>query len=411
MRVKGSESAGSLRSILAHRPFSLWLGSRFACNVGYSAWAISVLWLAYQISGTLLLSALVLFVQYGIYSLTAIAGPFADRAQDKRTVFLIVFPLQAITAVLVGVLLAFGSLSAAALLAAVAVISFLDDFWWLASNMVPRILLGTDNLLRANGVQATIGSAGSLAGYALGALLLTLIGPEGGAFLRGMTSVISALLLLPVAIPSVPTAARSLFRSFIEGWSLLWRQVGRSLLKVAALFAACGFFDVTPPLLITLFANREFGGSSFDYGLFFTSYMVGVIASGLVVGRANPRRYIGIFLVLAMVASGATIALAVMVLHFLAPSIGIWFLVGLASGVPPTLVYAYFQATAPPDAVGRVVSNLESLMSPTGALGAIALGILAAVLSPPSLGYTVALGFIGVGLVAFAFPTARRMGF
>ncbi|HYA58026.1 MAG TPA: hypothetical protein VEH57_06155, partial [Thermoplasmata archaeon] len=51
-----------LRSVLTHRGFALWLGCQFTSNLGYTAWSISVLWLAYQISGTLLLAGLVLFL-------------------------------------------------------------------------------------------------------------------------------------------------------------------------------------------------------------------------------------------------------------------------------------------------------------------------------------------------------------
>jgi len=408
---KPEPDATGLRSLLADGRFALWLGSQTACILGYSAWAISVLWLAYQISGSLLLSALVLFVQYGIYSLTSIAGPFADRARDKRSVFLIVLPLQAVTAVLVGVFATSGWLSEGVLLGAVAMMSLLDDFWWTTTNTVPRILVGTDNLLRANGVQTAFFGAGSLAGYAAGAVLLIIVGPAGGAFLRAAMLALSVALLLPVAIPSVPTRVRRLFGSFVEGWSLLWKQAGRSLLKIGSLFAAWGFFVGAPALLITLFANREYGASSFDYGLLFTSYMVGVIVSGIAVGRTNPRRYIGTFLILAMVAEGVTIVLAVVTLPMLLPSTAVWFLVGLASGVPSTLVYAYFQAVAPPEAVGRIVSDLEFFPSATGAIGAVVLGVLATSFSPTAIGTYMGMALVVVGVVALGVPSVRRMRF
>jgi len=222
---------------------------------------------------------------------------------------------------------------------------------------------------------------------------------------------LSVALLLPVAIPSVPTRVRRLFGSFVEGWSLLWKQAGRSLLKIGSLFAAWGFFVGAPALLITLFANREYGASSFDYGLLFTSYMVGVIVSGIAVGRTNPRRYIGTFLILAMVAEGVTIVLAVVTLPMLLPSTAVWFLVGLASGVPSTLVYAYFQAVAPPEAVGRIVSDLEFFPSATGAIGAVVLGVLATSFSPTAIGTYMGMALVVVGVVALGVPSVRRMRF
>jgi MFS family permease len=409
--VAGSTPSNGLRSILTNRRFSLWLGSQFTSNLGYSAWSISVLWLAYQISGTLLLSALVLFIQYGIYSITFIAGPLVDRISDKRTVFLIVLPLQALTATLVGIALAVGSLSVILLLGAVVVMALLDDFWWTAGNTVPRILVGKDNLLRANGLQSALVGGGSLTGYAAGAVLLVLVGPEGGAFLRAAMLAGSTILILVVSIPSPSTAERGLFHNLVEGWSILGRGKGRPLLQIGALFAAEGFFLGAPALLITLFANRDFGGSSSVYGLFFTTYMVGAIASGLAVGRANPRRYLGPLLVGATIAEGAAIALAVASLPQLVPSAGTWFVVGLTGGVPSTLLYSYLQATSPPDAVGRVVSDLELFPAAASAFGAIALGLLAIATPPAVLGYWMGVGLVAAGIAAVAVPAVRGMQF
>jgi MFS family permease len=409
--VGESTTGTGLRSVLANRRFTLWLGAQFTGNVGYSAWSISVLWLAYQISGTLLLSALVLFVQYGIYSITFIAGPFVDRVPDKRTVFLIVLPLESVTAALLGFAVVTGSLSVVLLLAAVVVMALLDDFWWTADNTVPRILVGKDNVLRANGLQSALVGGGSLAGYSAGAALLILVGPGGGAFLFAALLAASALLILPVRIRSTPAAQQSLFGDFIEGWSILGRGKGRPLLQIGALFAAEGFFLGAPALLVTLFANRDFGGSSHVYGLLFTAYVVGALVSGLAVSRANPRQYLGRLLVGAMVAEGAAIALAVVVLPQLLPSTGAWFLVGLTGGIPATLLYSYLQATAPPEAIGRVISNLYLFPGVASAVGAIAFGLLSSSFPPAMLGYGVGLGLVGTGIAAGGVPAMRGMRF
>jgi MFS family permease len=398
-----------LRSILTHRRFSLWLGSQFTSNLGYSAWSISILWLAYQISGTILLSALVLFVQYGIYSLTFLTGPFVDRIPDKRTIFLIALPLQAVIAALVGVAVVTGSLSVILLLGAVVVMAVLDDFWWITGNTVPRILVGKENLLRANGLQSALVGGGSLVGYAAGAALLILMGPGGGALLRAAMLVTAAILVVPVRLRAPPTAEQGLLRNFVAGWAILGQGKGRPLLQIGALFAAAGFFLGAPVLLITLFASRDFGGSSYVYSLLFATYMVGAVASGLAVGRANPRRYLGRFLVGAMVAEGVMVVLAVAVLPQLLLSAGAWFLVGLTSSIPATLLYSYLQATAPPEAVGRVVSNLELFQSAASAFGAITLGLLSSTLHPSVLGYGVGLALVGVGIAAVAVPAVRGM--
>ena len=352
-----------------------------------------------------------LFVQYGIYSMTFLVGPFVDRVPDKRTVFLIGLPLQALIAALVGIAVLKGSLSVALLLGAVVAMAALDDFWWIAGITAPRILVGKENLLRANGLQSALVGVGSLLGYATGAALLILIGPGGGALLRAAMLAAAAILILPVGLRAPPSAERGLFRNFVAGWRILGQGTGRPLLRISALYAAFGFFLGAPVLLITLFASRDFGGSSYVYGVLFTTYMVGVVASGLAVGRTNPRRYLGRFFVSAMAAEGAMVVLAVAALPQLLPSAVAWFLVGLTGAIPATLLYSYFQAIAPPEAVARVIANLELFPSATSAVGAIALGLLSATLYPSTLGYGVGLCLMGVGIAGVAVATVRGMHF
>ena len=400
-----------LRSVLANRRFVLWLASEFSGILGYSAWSISVLWLAYQISGTLLVSAFVLLVQYGFYAITFIAGPFVDRLPDKRTIYLIVYPVEAVAAATVGLALATGHLTVPLLLGAVAVMALLEDFWWVASNTVPRILVGKENVLRANGLAAASGSSGSLAGYSIGAALIIFVGVSGGAFLFAGLLAIAAVLIVPVSIASPPAPPTRLGTDFREGWGMLARGPGRPLLQIGALFAVEGFFLGAPALLITLFSNRGFPDPSHAYGLLFTAYVVGAVAGGLTVSRANPRHALGPWMAGSMVAEGAAVALAVLFVPQLFPSIAAWFAVGLASSVPPTLFYAYLQATTPAGAIGRVISNMYLFPGIASALGAVTFGAFALGLSPGMLGYLVAVGLVGVGVAAVSVPVVRGMRF
>jgi len=397
--------------MLRNRKFVLWLASEFSGIVGYSAWSISVLWLAYQISGTLLISALVLFVQYALYSITFIAGPFVDRIADKRTIYLVVLPLEAVAAATVGFALETGHLTVPLLLGMVAIMAILDDFWWTVSNTVPRVLVGRDNILRANGLVTASGSTGGLAGYSIGAALIILVGASGGAFLFAGLLAAAALLMVPVSIASVPVTESSLGRHFIEGWVRLTEGAGRPHLQIGAVFAAEGFFLGAPPLLVTLFAHRGFADPSHAYGILFTAYVVGAVVGGLIVSQTNPRRSLGRVIAATMVAEPGAIALAVVVQPMLLPSVGAWFAVGLASTIPATLFYAYIQAVTPAEAIGRVVSNMYLFPGVASAIGALAFGSLAVNVDPAALGYIVALGLALAGVAALAVPTVRAMNF
>ena len=88
--------------LLRNRTWLLWEISADAASVGYSVYAISIPWFAYQFSGNFLIVGVVLFVEVGIYSLTFLIGPLVDRARDKRSVYLACYPAQAVAAAVLG---------------------------------------------------------------------------------------------------------------------------------------------------------------------------------------------------------------------------------------------------------------------------------------------------------------------
>jgi hypothetical protein len=266
-------------------------------------------------------------------------------------------------------------------------------------------------VLRANGLATASGSSGSLAGYSIGAALIIFVGTSGGAFVFAGLLAVAAVLIAPVSIASAPAPGSRLGSDFREGWGMLSRGPGRPLLQIGALFALEGFFLGAPALLITLFANREFADPSHAYGLLFTAYVVGAVAGGLTVSRTNPRGSLGRWLALSMIGEGAAVALAVLVVPQLLTSIPAWFAVGLASSVPTTLFYAYLQATTPAGAIGRVISNMYLFPGIASAFGAVTFGAFALGLSPGMLGYLVALGLVGAGVVAGSVPVVRGMRF
>ena len=94
-----SRSGGGYRSVLRNRRFLLYQVSAIFSSTGYAVYAISIPWIAYLNSGSFLVVGLVLFLEIGIYACTFLAAPLVDRAADKRVVFLIGYPIQAVAAV------------------------------------------------------------------------------------------------------------------------------------------------------------------------------------------------------------------------------------------------------------------------------------------------------------------------
>ncbi|HEV2449818.1 MAG TPA: hypothetical protein VGU43_05360, partial [Thermoplasmata archaeon] len=83
---------GGWRALARNRRYLLYLTSSSLASTGYAVYSVSVLFLAYGLSGNLLVAGLVLFIEYGVYSCTFLFAPLVDRARDKRTLLLVVFP-------------------------------------------------------------------------------------------------------------------------------------------------------------------------------------------------------------------------------------------------------------------------------------------------------------------------------
>ncbi|HLM70962.1 MAG: hypothetical protein ACHQ0I_03565 [Candidatus Lutacidiplasmatales archaeon] len=407
----GPQPSTGFASLLRNRRFVLWLASGFCGGLGYAAWSISVLWLAYQITGNLVVTALVLSVQYVIYAVTFIAGPFIDRVADKRWVYLFVYPIEAATLVVVGLAIRSGSLTIVLLLSAVVVTALLDDFWWTAENTVPPMLVEKEGLLVANGLMTASGGGSSIAGYSIGAVLLIIVGPSGGAFLFALLLVAATLLIAPVALRSATTSERRLLSNFLEGWSFLGRGEGRPLLQLGAVLAAEGLFLAAPPLLITSFSNRLFSNPSETYGILFTAYVVGILVGGLAIGQANPKRHIGTLLVGAVALQAAGLALALLFVPTTSLDAAAWFVVGVATSVPSTIIYAFLQGTTPSETLGRAVSNLYIFPGIASAVGAVGFGALSTVLPPLSFGYAIVLGLLLAGAAIASVPFVWRLRF
>lgn len=397
------------RTVLRNRRFVLYLGMTAADNVGYSLSIVAILWLAYQSSHDLLAPSVVLFVQSAVWASTFLFGPIVDRARDKRTVFAVSYAAQAAAAMALAFLHAFGSLTLPFLLGLVAAVSVAQDFSWAGTNVAPRLLLSADEMFAAQGLSGTVTGANAVAGYAVGATLLIVAGVEGTLAAYAVLLVLATLLSLPLSIPAPPAAREPFLRSFRDGWRRLARGPSKPLLQLAAVDALRGFWINGPVLLITLLANVVFPDAAASYGALFVAYVVGQVTADLFLGRWNPRQYVGPILLATLFGTAAAVAVAVNLPPLIVLAAGVWFTVGFAIEANYDAKYAYLRGAVPPEALGRVTSNLWLFPGITSSAGAVAIGVLAQGLAPAALGEVIAAGFLGAAILGAALPAYRHL--
>lgn len=404
--------SGGYAGLLRDRRVLLAVASIAIGEGGYSVFAIAILWLSFRISGSLAVAGLVLLVESGMYAITFVAGPTVDRARNLRSVMVVGYGLQATLAAAIGATLYLGVLSVPLLLGLVAAISLVWDFTWAANRAVmPRIVAEAD-LFRANGLVGAVTGGNAIAGYAAGAGLLLFVGPGDAMFLYAALQAAALIVVLPLSAPSQRAVVTRAWTDFWDGWRELGRGPGRPLLQLTAFAGFQGFFVQTPALLITLLANLKFADPNLGYGLLFTSYAVGEVVGGLLLGRWNPRRRLTLVLCGGTAGTGVLLVAAALAAPGLLESVALWFLVGLVGIAFYSAYLVYLQARVPADRFARVLTNSYLFRGIPTAVGAEVLSLLATLWGPENLALFVAVAWIAIAAAGPALlPALRHLEF
>jgi len=402
---------GGVREVLRNRRFLLLEASGAFASAGYAVYSVSVLFLAYGITGNLLVAGGVLFLEYGIYTATFLIAPLVDRAADKRTILLVCYPLQAAAAGLLALGLFERHLTVAELLGLVAVLAVLWDFVWAVYMISPRILLPKHQLFVGSSITNVFSVGTQIGGYAGGGALLFFVGPSGGAVAYMVLLLAAALPAIPVSL-AVDTPPTSSFReTFWSGWEAFRGRAGRAMRSLAGLEIAYGFVSSIPVLLIPAIAYERFAAPAAVYGVLVTAYALGGAAGGVLLGRLNPRRTVGWVLVAASLTTGVLVLLL-----DATPATTVAFgivLAGVGAGgtIRFTAKYSWVQASYPPDLLGRLISNLYFFTGVSGSLAVLLVGLVSGVLPLSTLLLLDGAGFVATGVAAIALPSIRRLAF
>jgi hypothetical protein len=402
---------GGWTELLRNRRFLFLETSSSLAGAGYAVYSVSVLFLAYRITGNLVIAGIVLFIEYGVYTATFLVAPFVDRARDKRTILLICYPIQAAAAAALGFGIRTGTLSVPQLLGLVLVLALLWDFVWAVFMVAPRIVLERRQLFVADGFSSAVSVGTQVGGYAGGAGLLYFIGPYGGAFAYVvlLLGALAAAIPLSLSIEHPPTSR--FWETFRSGWDSFRETAGNSLRQLAGLEVLEGFFAAVPPLLITAVAFERFSAPAAAYGPLITAYTVGGSVAGIGVGHFNPRRAVGWLLIGGPVVGG----LLVLALAPAPPSIGVLGILLAGVGAAFTIRYSaktsWVQASFPTESLGRIISNLYLFTGFAGSIAVLLVGLLSGVLSLTDLIVLDGAGLVLAGGIALGLPFIRRLSF
>ncbi|MGD0250272.1 MAG: MFS transporter [Thermoplasmata archaeon] len=405
------EVTSGLLPLLRNRTFLLLESRGTAAGVGYTVYLATVLWLSYRLTGGIFLAGILLGVETAVYTLTFLAGPLIDRVNDKRWVYVACYPIQALAAFALGITYVLGSLSIPLLIAIVVLLAALWDLTWAADSAATRLLFDKDRLFAVSGLGAAIGGAVNIVLYLTAGLTIALFGAAGGSYLYAGLLVVGAALAFLLPIPTPGAKKHAYLAGFREGWTLFRGKSGKALRHLAIFQSALGFFIPAPLLLLTLYVGRFFAGSQGTFAGLYVAYLVGGILIGVVLGRLNPRAFIGSVALVALLLTGAILVTAYLVVGYLPLSVTAWFLLGVAATARTTALWNYMQGGFAPEVLARVNSNSYLFTGISSTAGALVVGALSVTWSPAALTVLTALGFAGSAALGFLLSGTRTLTF
>ncbi len=360
-----------LMSLLHNSKFIIYNAKISFTNFGYTLYMITIPAYSFAFSGSILFTGITLFVEYGIYAATSVAGPLVDHVEDKRYVIMISEAGIGLSALTLGLLIYSRRIDDLLFLLIVGVIAICWDFIWTADWVVLPIIVNEDELPRANGYSNAIGNSHVAAGLGVGGLLFAVLGPYFSIILYSACLFIAAGLTfyLPVVIRK---REKSLSEGFASGWRYVLRT-NRPLLYLSLIMAIFSFFSSAPALGITsLFAVT----SRATYAVMYSVYYMGTILVAILLGRFYPRKRVGKTLLLAFICSGLLFAPAIVYADYFAIEIVAWFALGLALSAYIPLYSTYLQVGTKKEMLGRVASNLYTFRGISSAVGTLSIPLL-----------------------------------
>lgn len=273
------------------------------------------------------------------------------------------------------------------------------------------MLAPESQLTRIAGINQMISSLSSIAGPALGALLINLTSIGNILLLDVAGAVIACTSLLFVRIPN-PVRSKllrpDLWREFREGLAAIQAVPGMAWLF--ALSITVFFFIMPVGVQFPLMTLQHFGGGTYEMSLIEIVWGGGTLIGGAVMGLMNYKRN-RIVLINAM---NVVVGLSFLFSGLLPPTGFLFFALlsaieGTASGVFNASFVSVVQTRIDPAALGRVMSLYYSLGLLPPTLGLLGTGFLA-----EHVGLTTTFVIAGsvitlLGAAAFFIPAIMRL--
>lgn len=390
---------------LFNRHFTLlWLGQSVS-QLGNGAGFIGLMWWVQTTTG----SALALGTLAMVQTLVGIAaGPFAgaltDRL-DRKALIVGTDLIRGLNYVALAWLVWKGQLTMPLLYGIAALNALCGQFFGPAISASIPLLVPDDQLERANSLNQVTGTLVNIFGYALGGIMVALMGVPALLLVNGFSFILSAASESFIHIPRVvrekaALSAGLLLRDIRDGF--LYVRNNRVLMRILQVAMILNFFTAPFFILLPKFVDEYLGGGSQIYGYLLSAQMAGALVAILVLSMTSLIRHNPSLVRWALVIQ----AVLYLSLPFLPPAlwyihVGIFAVAGLFSAIVNISFSTLMQRATPQQYMGKVFSLVGTMCQALQPAAQGITGLIADTVKVPVI-YTFSSFFFLLGGLQFA---------
>jgi MFS family permease len=337
--------------------------------------------------------------------LSSLIGGVVVDAYDRRVVLVIAQLVPGLASMALLAAIATDHVSLEAIYALVLVTGLASSFENPARQAILPAIVPRRLFTRALTFNSALSSVTSVAGPALGGVLIALGGIGHAYAVHAVLIGVSMITLVPLHIPPLKSTGRIQLGAIREGLAFVWHRP--VLLSAMTLDMFAVLFGGARALL-PVYAVDVLQADALGYGVLSASLEAGTLAMALILIVLPTTTHTGRILLLSVAAFGlATVVFGAS--RSLPLSIAAYALVGMADQVSMVMRQNTIQLNTPDALRGRVTAVNSVFISASNELGALESGLVA---SATNAVFAVVSGGLAcllvVGLIAWRVPALRR---
>jgi MFS family permease len=394
---------------LRHRNFKLFFSGQLISLVGTWIQMVAQYWLVYRLTGsTLLLGTLGFVSQIPIFLLSPIGGHVADRYPRQR----IVIATQAsamVLALTLAALVLTHHIHVWELLLLETMLGTVNAFDIPARQSFLIEMVGREDLLNAIALNSMMFNGARVAGPAVAAILVALIGEGWCFFANGLSyiAVIAGLVMMRVDNSARIEESVSAFEKMKEGFRFVRHT--RPILALLLLVGLLSLVAMPFTVLMPVFADHVLHGGVSAYGMLMGAVGIGAVIGALLIAVRQGVQGLGKVVASAAIIMGVSLILF-SASRFLWLSIVILVGVGIGMMLQATSTNTLIQAMVPDQLRGRVMSVYSMMFMGMAPVGSLFAGTLAARFGAPVTVFIAGVTGVAGGLIFLRKWPAMRAG-